>query len=332
MVIKVDGLDSSSLTELIDFREDIDRVIRERFERQLALLHTDVVGSTQGFQDHGDVTGRGLQQRHLAIVTRVLENFGGTLFNTAGDGAWCFFESAEDAVRGAILSQRLVAADNRESGSNVRLNIRAGVHIGPTLQDGTELAGHSVNLCARIADLADSGQVSLSRETFSELGSELRGHCGEFAAKTVKGVKEPVEFTFVEWRNAKDPVRVLIEEMGRDFELDRNQAVICIGRQRPREGRPGNDIVVRLEDAKATNQLSRFQVELRWTDDGLELKSVSEQSVVVDGRELARNDVVPVSVGSRAILSGVLTCTFLSETVSDSTVGESVTVFVDRKS
>ena len=125
---------------------------------------------------------------------------------------------------------------------------------------------------------------------------------------------------------------MLIEEMGRDFELDRNQAVICIGRQRSREGRPGNDIVVRLEDAKAANQLSRFQVELRWTDDGLELKSVSEQSVVVDGRELARNDVVPVSVGSRAILSGVLTCTFLSETASDSAVGESVTVFVDRKS
>ena len=138
----------------------------------------------------------------------------------------------------------MVAADNRESGSNLRLNIRAGVHVGFTLQNGTELAGHLVNLCACVANLADTGQVSLSRETFSELGSELRGHCGEFAIKIVKGVTEPVEFTIVESRSPKDQVRVLVEEMGRDFEHDGNKSVIYIGLQCSREGRLGNDIVV----------------------------------------------------------------------------------------
>ena len=40
----------------------------------------------------------------------------------------------------------------------------------------------------------------------------------------------------------------------------------------------------------------------------------------------------PLAVASCAILSGVLTCTFIPETAADSAVSESVTVFVDRES
>ena len=72
MVIKVDGLDTSSLTELIDFRADLEKVIRDRFERGLALLHTDVVGSTARFDQYGDVAGRGLQQRHFSALGNAL--------------------------------------------------------------------------------------------------------------------------------------------------------------------------------------------------------------------------------------------------------------------
>ncbi|MBT6277657.1 MAG: adenylate/guanylate cyclase domain-containing protein, partial [Chromatiales bacterium] len=288
-------------------------------------------GSTQGFQDHGDVTGRGLQQRHFSIVDEVLAEFNGTLFNTAGDGAWSFFDSAEDAVNAAIKSQRLVAVDNRESGSNVRLAIRAGVHYGPTLQDGIELAGHSVNLAARVADLATSAEISISRDTFSELSSVIRGMCGEFSAHSVKGINQPVDVTFVHWRDTHEPVRLYIQEMEAEFPLDREQPNISIGRQRTREGRHGNDIVLRLPSEEATNRISRFQVELHWSDDGLALKCVTDQTVVIDGRELKRNDIAAVTVGSHVILSDVAHLHFLASSRDDSDLIDSgATVFVGR--
>ncbi len=254
----------------------------------------------------------------MAIIEKVLTECGGVLFNKVGDGAWSFFNSAEKAVRAAVMSQRLVAQDNRQSGSNVRLAIRAGVHFGPTLQDGTELAGHSVNLCARITDIASTGEITISKETFSELSSELRGMCGEFITQTVKGITQPVDITFVEWRTSNEPARVFIKEMELEVKLDRERSVLSIGRQKGREGRPGNDVVIRLPDPAKTNRISRFQAELRWSGDGLELKSATDQPVVVDGCPLQRNDAASVVVGSQVILSDVVNSHCLSMSEDDS--------------
>ena len=161
MAIRVDGLDTSSLTELIDFRADLEKVIRDRFERDLALLHTDVVGSTARFDQYGDVTGRGLQQRHFSALGSALDAFKGTLFNTAGMVLLHTLRT-ENAILAAIRTQQLIAAENETVGASVQLTIRAGVHAGATLIDGTELAGHTVNLAARVADIAGAGDFGES--------------------------------------------------------------------------------------------------------------------------------------------------------------------------
>ena len=122
---------------------------------------------------------------------------------------------------------------------------------------------------------------------------------------------------------------MLIQEMNTEFPLESDRSVTSIGRQRSREGRPGNDIVIRLPDDMATNRISRFQVELRWAIDGLELKSVTDQSVVVDGKTLGRNEVAPLSVGSQAQLSEVATLHFLAAEEEDEDLSDSgATVFV----
>lgn len=321
MVIKVDGLDTSSLTELIDFRADLEKVIRDRFERGLALLHTDVVGSTARFDQYGDVAGRGLQQRHFSALGNALDAFNGTLFNTAGDGAFAYFEEAENAILAAIRTQQLIAAENETVGASVQLTIRAGVHAGATLIDGTELAGHTVNLAARVADIAGAGEISVSREAFSELSSNLRSRCGEFTTHNVKGIAQPVEVAFVEWRDLiRFPNRIFIQEMNQEVPIDPNMTVITVGRQLGREGRAGNDIVIRLPEIELTSRISRFQLEIHRTSSGITVRSVTDQEVVVDGKKISRNEVAPVKVGSNAVLSNVATLHFLGAAAGASDV------------
>ena len=332
MAIRVDGLDTSSLTELIDFRADLEKVIRDRFERDLTLLHTDVVGSTARFDQYGDVTGRGLQQRHFSALGSALDAFKGTLFNTAGDGAFAYFDRTENAILAAIRIQQLIAAENETAGSGAQLTIRAGVHSGATLIDGTELAGHTVNLAAIVADIAGASEIAVSREAFSELSSNLRSRCGEFATHTVKGIIQPVDVALVEWRDLLSfPDRIFIQEMNQAIPIDPKVDVITVGRQRAREGRIGNDIVIRLPETELNSRISRFQLEIHRTGSGFTVKSVTDQKVAVDGKDISRNEVVPIKVGSNAVLSNVATLHFLGdvEDAADFSAADSATVMID---
>ena len=68
--------DTLSLTEIIQIQTSLSEALRRRFQKKLALIFTDVVGSTQYFARFGDEAGRGLQQRHFDLLQQVLPEAG----------------------------------------------------------------------------------------------------------------------------------------------------------------------------------------------------------------------------------------------------------------
>jgi TolB-like protein len=102
------------------------------------------------------------ESQAVAMVTRlrsvldtIVGGYGGRIFNTAGDGFMLEFASAAGA---------LAAAELIWSGVE-RRNVRVGVHIGDVLlaQNG-DLIGHSVNIAARLQQLAQPGTVVVSMD------------------------------------------------------------------------------------------------------------------------------------------------------------------------
>jgi class 3 adenylate cyclase len=101
---------------------------------------------------------------------------------TTGDGFVAMFDSAARAVTcGAAIARAVEALD---------LRIRAGVHTGEVELVAGNLRGVSVHAAARIAALADAGEVlvsSTTRELLSGSGlefvdrgaHELKGLSGE---------------------------------------------------------------------------------------------------------------------------------------------------------
>ena len=151
-------------------------------DRVLAtVLFTDVVGSTERAAALGDRSWRELLEKHHRAVRRELAVYGGVELDTAGDGFFCRFDGPARAV---ACAQRIVD-DARE----LELAVRAGVHTGECEVVDEKVAGIAVATGARVAALAVSGEVLVSRtvrDLVAGSGIEFADR-GEHALKGVPG-------------------------------------------------------------------------------------------------------------------------------------------------
>jgi class 3 adenylate cyclase/nitrite reductase/ring-hydroxylating ferredoxin subunit len=130
-------------------------------ERVLAtVLFTDVVESTAKASAVGDQRWGDLLRNYRAVVRAELARFQGREVDVAGDGFLVTFDGAARAIRCALA----VGAAVRRLG----LETRSGLHAGEIEVMGDRVSGIVVHTGARVAALADPGQV-LVTSTVREL-------------------------------------------------------------------------------------------------------------------------------------------------------------------
>lgn len=304
------------MTELIRLQDVLSKAIVRRFEKRLALVFSDVVGSTPYFARFGDEAGRKLQQRHYDLVNASIAPEGGRVVDTAGDGVFLCFESVTAASRAMVALQRAIVRDNDSRASEHRLNLRIGVHIGPVLTDGVLVSGDAVNFCSRVASSAGSGEIRLSLQAYSELTElELRLKSRRQKAVELKGVDKPQELFTLDWLDAsKFPTKVRFED-GTEQRLP-TLDVIRFGRLREQDGVTANDVVISLSDPNLQSRISRWHFELHRRADGFMLRSVSTSTTEIDGRAVVRGEELVVRPGAKVRLGGAITLEFASEDFS----------------
>jgi class 3 adenylate cyclase len=152
-------------------------------ERVLAtVLFTDIVGSTDRATELGDRRWRELLDAHSSTVRRELERFRGREVDSAGDGVFALFDGPARAIRCASAIQEGVRA--------LGLEVRAGLHTGEVELAGDAVRGIAVHTGARVAALADPGEVLVSstvRDLVAGSGIDFEDR-GEHE---LKGIAEP---------------------------------------------------------------------------------------------------------------------------------------------
>jgi class 3 adenylate cyclase len=151
-------------------------------DRVLAtVLFTDIVDSTRLAAAAGDRRWRDLLDAHDEIAMREVERFRGRRVKTLGDGMLAMFDGPARGVQ--------CAESVREAVGDMGIDIRAGVHVGECELRGDDIGGLAVHIGARIAALADPGEILVSR-TVRDLvaGSELR--FADRGEHELKGVPE----------------------------------------------------------------------------------------------------------------------------------------------
>jgi class 3 adenylate cyclase len=145
-----------------------------------AVLFTDIVGSTQQASRVGDRRWRQLLDVHDELAARLVEEAGGRLVKTTGDGILATFDGPARAIR--------CAADLRDALRGMGLQLRTGIHAGEVeLRDG-DVGGIAVHIAARVMAAAGPGEILASR-TVRDLvvGSDLA--LEERGAHPLKGVE-----------------------------------------------------------------------------------------------------------------------------------------------
>lgn len=161
-------------------------------DRVLAtVLFTDIVGSTERAAELGDWRWTRLLAEHHRLVRSELDRFRGNAVRTEGDGTLSSFDGPARAVRCACAIRERV----RELG----IEIRAGLHTGEIELAESGVEGIAVHIGARIAGLADAGEVLASSTVkdlvvgsgidFAERGTHhLKGVPGEWRVHAVADV------------------------------------------------------------------------------------------------------------------------------------------------
>ena len=173
------GCDSGLIVDEIEEFLTGARPVPESDRVLATVMFTDIVGATERAARVGDRGWHDLLDSHHALVRRELEHFRGREIDTAGDGFLATFDGPARAVRCACA----ISAGVRALG----LEIRAGLHTGECERMGDKLGGIAVHIGARVAALAEAGEVLVS-STVKDLvaGSGLAFQ--DRGARTLKGV------------------------------------------------------------------------------------------------------------------------------------------------
>jgi class 3 adenylate cyclase len=157
------------------------------------FLFTDIVKSTNLAEALGDEAWNSLLSWHDQTLRAMFAAHQGQEVVTTGDGFFVGFDSAEAALTCAISIQRTLADHRRAHGFAPQ--VRIGVHSADATQVGRNYTGKGVHEAARIASLAEGGEILTSRQTVSD-----RILVGEPRTVTLKGITEPVEIVTVHWQ------------------------------------------------------------------------------------------------------------------------------------
>ena len=125
-----------------------------RTESSRPVLFTDIVGATARAVELGDRAWRRVLQKHHEAVRSQLGRFRGKEMDTAGDGFFATFDGPARAIRCAFAI--------REAIRDLDLEVRAGLHSGECELVNGKAGGIAVHIGARIASLAEPGEVLVS--------------------------------------------------------------------------------------------------------------------------------------------------------------------------
>lgn len=193
---------AAQVTALQDFRDLFSsEVLAPGLEmgiQTMAVLFTDLIGSTAMYSRTGDAPAFRIVTDHFAVIQSIVARHDGTIVKTIGDAVMAAFVDPVECFDAALElddSVQTLSADGEP------LRLRVGFHAGPCIamraNDRIDYFGTTVNLAARLQSLAKAGEVTLARSVAERpaVAQRLRENDRIVGNETlaIKGFPEPID-------------------------------------------------------------------------------------------------------------------------------------------
>lgn len=170
--------------------------------RDIAVLFTDVVGSTKYFKTHGDIRGREMLRTHHRMAISIVEEYGGSLIKEVGDSVLVYFPDPVDALNAAIKIQHRFFTHNQESIPEDQIHVRIGLHHGKVIVEDKDIYGDVVNVAAKLTNLAGGDQIFISHEIYESTRKSPSIQFESIDFWNMKNVPHGLKIYKVIWENA----------------------------------------------------------------------------------------------------------------------------------
>jgi adenylate cyclase len=271
-------------------------------EVEVAILFADVVGSTQLYEQLGDVKAREMVGKCLEIMREATERYSGTVIKTMGDEVMSTFPSADDAMNAAKQMQERISGDGALALDGGHVAIRIGCHFGPVVQEHRDIFGSAVHTANRMTSQAKAKQIITTLGTVERLSGEWRSMVRQIDVATVRGKADEVVLFEVLWqpeeatsmlptvswsKGSRRRKRLSLRYQGREVVVGEGRKSVTLGRAED------NDVVVK------GNLISRLHARVEATRDRFTLVDESTNGTFVQtlgGEEIfVRRDSTPLA-------------------------------------
>jgi len=134
--------------------------------KRLALLFTDLKGSTAMYERVGDATAYGVVRDHFDYLTAIVSARRGAVVKTIGDAVMAVFGSGADAVEAALDMQERIAELDAKLSPRAPVVLKIGVHEGAAIAINAggvlDYFGTTANVAARVQNESAGGDVVIS--------------------------------------------------------------------------------------------------------------------------------------------------------------------------
>lgn len=171
---------------------------KQQNKQPVAVMFTDIVGSTQFTQDHGDEESHKLVTAHNAIVREALRYHSGREVKHTGDGIMASFANPAQAVPCSVAIMRGAAMHNQMNPQRP-IHLRVSINAGEPIEEGGDFFGATVQLSARINAVCNTDQILVS-DVMSEFCKDGKYQFRDFGKHKFKGFKDPIQVFEVPWQ------------------------------------------------------------------------------------------------------------------------------------
>ena len=165
--------------------------------RDIALLFTDIRGSTALYQRIGDLNAFQLVQQHFDLLRETTVRHGGAIVKTIGDAVMAAYPDAALAV-GAALEMRGAIERFNEAQPERPVSLKIGIHHGAaiavTLNDELDYFGQTVNIASRVQEMADAEEIWITEDVWRYPGVHalLEPYPAEQRTAEFRGIERPM--------------------------------------------------------------------------------------------------------------------------------------------
>ncbi|MEM8732288.1 MAG: adenylate/guanylate cyclase domain-containing protein, partial [Pseudomonadota bacterium] len=143
----------------------------------------DISGSTKLYDTAGNTTALSRISRMLDRMRALVEREGGHCVKSQGDDVLSYFDQPEEAFAAAWHMINEPWSDG--------LSVHAGLYMGSFLNHENDIYGDVVNMAARLASLAKSGEIMVGGASFDLLAPDTRARLLPIGDIMLKGKAEP---------------------------------------------------------------------------------------------------------------------------------------------